>query len=220
MTDALVALAKRMGREPLISIDSPGFIVNHVGRAYVPEAGRLVAEGIARFDEVDRIMTGAPGFRLGPFALLDLIGSDISVAAMESIWGQFFAEPMYATGPRAETARHSAASTARRTARAGTTTTTASAASRLHASPKASARALVWVRPSETNPHVHRRPDRAVDRRQASPSTARSIHGSDALILLTPVGWDIDHGGTAISASTRAAPSASTCCSGSRARAR
>ena len=99
VTDALVALARRMGREPAVSVDSPGFIVNHVGRAYVPEAGRIVAERIATFDEVDRIMTGAPGFRLGPFALLDLIGSDISVAAMESIWGQFFAEPMYATGP-------------------------------------------------------------------------------------------------------------------------
>jgi 3-hydroxybutyryl-CoA dehydrogenase len=97
--ETLIGLARRMGREPVVSADSPGFIVNHVGRAYVPEAGRIVAEGIARFDEVDRIMTGAPGFRLGPFALLDLIGSDISVAVMESIWQQFFAEPMYATGP-------------------------------------------------------------------------------------------------------------------------
>ena len=67
-----------------------------------PDSHNVVAVGaerIAQFHEVDRIMTGAPGFRLGPFALLDLIGSDISVAAMESIWGQFFGEPMYATGP-------------------------------------------------------------------------------------------------------------------------
>ncbi len=99
VTTALTALARRLGREPVVSVDSPGFIVNHVGRAYAPEAGRLVGEGIASFFDVDRIMTGAPGFRLGPFALLDLIGSDISVAVMESVWSQYFAEPMYAPGP-------------------------------------------------------------------------------------------------------------------------
>ena len=99
VTQALIALARRMRREPVVSADSPGFIVNHVGRGYVPEAARIVSEGIARFGDVDRIMTGAPGFRLGPFALLDLVGSDVSVAVMESIWGQYFAESMYAPGP-------------------------------------------------------------------------------------------------------------------------
>jgi len=97
--DALVALARRMGREPLVSADSPGFIVNHVGRAYAPEAGRIAAEGIAWFSDIDRVMTGAAGFRMGPFALLDLIGSDISVGVMESIQAQYFGEPMYAPTP-------------------------------------------------------------------------------------------------------------------------
>ncbi len=96
---SLIGLARRIGREPVVSTDSPGFIVNHVGRAYAPEAARLVAEQVATFSEIDHIMTGAPGFRLGPFALLDLIGSDISVGVMESIWGQYFAEPMYAPNP-------------------------------------------------------------------------------------------------------------------------
>jgi len=96
---ALTVIARRMTRVPVVCTDSPGFIVNHIGRAYVPEAARLVAEGIAEPVDIDRIMTEAVGMRMGPFALLDLIGSDVSVSVMESLWGQFYCEPMYAPHP-------------------------------------------------------------------------------------------------------------------------
>ncbi|MFZ4809320.1 MAG: 3-hydroxyacyl-CoA dehydrogenase [Hyphomicrobiaceae bacterium] len=99
VTAALVTIARRMTREPIVCADSPGFVVNHIGRAYVPEAARIQSEGIATHAEIDAIMTGAPGFRMGPFALLDLIGADVSVSVMESLWSQFYAEPMYATQP-------------------------------------------------------------------------------------------------------------------------
>ena len=99
VTEALMVIGRRMAREPVLCADSPGFIVNHVGRAYVPEAARIVAEGIAEPVEVDRIMTGAVGMRMGPFTLLDLVGADVSVAVMESLWSQFYCEPMYATQP-------------------------------------------------------------------------------------------------------------------------
>jgi 3-hydroxybutyryl-CoA dehydrogenase len=36
-----------MAREPVLCTDSPAFLVNHVGRAFVPEAQRLLTEGIA-----------------------------------------------------------------------------------------------------------------------------------------------------------------------------
>jgi len=96
VSDTLMAIARRMTREPVLCTDSPGFIVNHIGRAYVPEASRILSEGIAQHYEIDRIMCGAPGFKLGPFGLIDLVGSDVSVSVMESIWGQYFSEPMYA----------------------------------------------------------------------------------------------------------------------------
>ena len=96
---ALKTITQRMGREPVVCADSPGFIVNHIGRAYVPEAARIVAEGIASAAEVDRIMVEAAGMRMGPFALLDLIGSDVSVAVMDSLWAQYYGEPMYAPQP-------------------------------------------------------------------------------------------------------------------------
>jgi 3-hydroxybutyryl-CoA dehydrogenase len=96
VTDALMVIARRMTREPVRCTDSPGFIVNHIGRAYVPEAARIVAEGIATPFAVDRIMTGAAGFKMGPFQLQDLVGADVSVSVMESLLNQFYGEPMYA----------------------------------------------------------------------------------------------------------------------------
>ncbi len=97
--EVLTAVARRMTRVPVVCTDSPGFVVNHIGRAYVPEAARIVAEGIAEPAEIDRIMTEAVGMRMGPFTLLDLVGADVSVSVMESLWGQFYSEPMYAPQP-------------------------------------------------------------------------------------------------------------------------
>jgi 3-hydroxybutyryl-CoA dehydrogenase len=178
-----------MGREPAVSVDSPGFIVNHVGRAYVPEAGRLVAERIAQFHEIDRIMTGAPGFRLGPFALLDLIGSDISVAAMESIWGQFFGEPMYATGPELKLR----VTGGQFGAKSGLGWYRYDSGKRIEPPPAAMPKArpkLVWIAPSQACPHFTvdltayaAQQGIAVDRSEAPPA--------EALIVITPVGWDL-----------------------------
>jgi 3-hydroxybutyryl-CoA dehydrogenase len=99
VTEALLTVSKRMTREPVVCTDSPGFIVNHIGRAYAPEGGRILAEGIATHAEIDRILTGAPGFRMGPFTLQDLVGADVSVSVMESLLAQFYGEPMYAPQP-------------------------------------------------------------------------------------------------------------------------
>src|SRR6185295_2722164 len=72
--DALVALARRFGHTPVRCKDTPGFVVNHAGRAYVPEALRVLSEGTTDFATIDRILVDAAGFRLGPFGLMDLVG--------------------------------------------------------------------------------------------------------------------------------------------------
>ena len=95
MGDALVALAKRYGHTPVRCKDTPGFIVNHAGRGYVPESLRVLQEGVADFATIDRILVDAAGFRLGPFELLDLIGLDVSHAVMESMYAQYYDEPKY-----------------------------------------------------------------------------------------------------------------------------
>ena len=94
-TDALTALAKRFGHTPVRCKDTPGFIVNHAGRAFVPEALRVLSEGIADFATIDRILVDAAGFRLGPFGLMDLVGLDVAHAVMKSMYQQYFEEPKY-----------------------------------------------------------------------------------------------------------------------------
>jgi 3-hydroxybutyryl-CoA dehydrogenase len=95
VTDALTALAKRFGHTPVRCKDTPGFVVNHAGRAYVPEALRVLSEGVADFATIDRILVEAAGFRLGPFGLMDLVGLDVAHAVMKSMYEQYFEEPKY-----------------------------------------------------------------------------------------------------------------------------
>ena len=99
VSDTLVSLAERIGHTPVRAQDTPGFIVNHAGRGYGPEALRIVGEGIADVAEVDRILRDAAGFRMGPFELFDLTGLDVSHPAMESIYNQYYQEPRYRPSP-------------------------------------------------------------------------------------------------------------------------
>jgi len=96
---ALVELAKRFGHAPVRCGDSPGFVVNHAGRGLVTEALRILSEGVAPFEEIDRILRDAAGFRMGPFELLDLTGLDVSQPVMESIYHQFYEEPRFRPSP-------------------------------------------------------------------------------------------------------------------------
>ncbi len=93
--DGLAAFARQMGHTPVRAQDTPGFIVNHAGRAYGTEALRIVSEGVADFATIDRILRDQVGFRLGPFELLDLTGLDVSHPVMESIYHQYYDEPRY-----------------------------------------------------------------------------------------------------------------------------
>ena len=94
-TDALTGLARRFGHTPVRCKDTPGFVVNHAGRAFVPEALRVLSEGVADPATIDRILVDAAGFRLGPFGLMDLVGLDVAHAVMKSMYQQYFEEPKY-----------------------------------------------------------------------------------------------------------------------------
>jgi len=84
-----------MGHTAVIATDTPGFIVNHAGRAYSTEALRTVSERVADFATIDRVLRDQMGFRLGPFELFDLTALDVSHPVMESIYGQYYQEPRY-----------------------------------------------------------------------------------------------------------------------------
>ena len=91
----LAEYARQMGHTPVQAADTPGFIVNHAGRAYGTEALRIVGEGIADFATIDAILKDQVGFKLGPFELMDLTALDVSHPVMESIYQQYFQEPRY-----------------------------------------------------------------------------------------------------------------------------
>lgn len=84
-----------LGHYTAQTTDTPGFLVNHAGRAFGTEALRILAEGSASVADIDRIMTDQGGFRMGPFTLMDLTGLDVSGAVMESIYHQYYQEPRY-----------------------------------------------------------------------------------------------------------------------------
>ncbi|SDU37613.1 3-hydroxyacyl-CoA dehydrogenase [Halopseudomonas salegens] len=91
----LVELADKAGHFPAITPDTPGFLVNHAGRAFGTEALRMLSEGVATPQQIDRILRDGPGFRMGPFELFDLTGLDVSHAVMESVYEQFYHDPRY-----------------------------------------------------------------------------------------------------------------------------
>lgn len=97
--DGLVELTHRMGHTPVCAKDTPGFIVNHAGRGFVTEALRILGEGIAEHQDVDRVMRQGAGFRMGPFELLDLTALDVSHPAMEAIYNQYYQEPRLRPSP-------------------------------------------------------------------------------------------------------------------------
>jgi len=99
VVERLLAFGAALGHTPVRARDTPGFIVNHAGRGYGTEALRILGEGIADVATIDRVLTDGAGFRMGPFALFDLTGLDVSQPVMESIYHQYYEEPRFRPSP-------------------------------------------------------------------------------------------------------------------------
>lgn len=91
-------VATALGKRPVVSADSPGFIVNRVARPFYGESLKMVGEGTATIEQIDGAIRGA-GFRMGPFELMDLIGIDVNFAVTKSVYEAFFGEPRYRPHP-------------------------------------------------------------------------------------------------------------------------
>ena len=95
----LRSVAEALGQRAFVVGDTPGFLVNHIGRALTGEALRMLDEGVAAPAEIDRIARDALHFRMGPFELLDLVGLDVSAAVAGQIWRAFGEEPRFRPAP-------------------------------------------------------------------------------------------------------------------------
>jgi len=82
-------LAKTIGKQPVVAMDSPGFIVNRVARHFYLESLLALEEGVADPATIDRIME-SNGFRMGPFRLMALIGVDTNHEVSKSLFDGFF----------------------------------------------------------------------------------------------------------------------------------
>jgi 3-hydroxybutyryl-CoA dehydrogenase len=90
---------KAMGKTPARAKDTPGFIVNRIARPFYNEGLRILGDGDASVETIDRVMKQAGNFRMGPFELMDLIGNDINFAATESLYRSFFEDPRFRPSP-------------------------------------------------------------------------------------------------------------------------
>ena len=88
-----------MGRTPIRARDSVGFVANRCVRPFFLESLRMLGEGVAPHDEIDRIVRLGAGLRMGPFELMDLIGIDVNFAVAKSFWEQSFGEPRWRPTP-------------------------------------------------------------------------------------------------------------------------
>lgn len=94
--DAAVALARRMGKEPIVVRDAPGFASSRLGLLLGLEAMRMVEEGVASPEDIDRAMTLGYNHPVGPLRLTDLVGLDVRLAIaryLHRTLGDRFAPP-------------------------------------------------------------------------------------------------------------------------------
>ena len=96
--DALFAFAKRLGKEPILAQDTPGFVVNRLLVPYLLYAIRLLEQGLASKEDIDKGMKLGCGYPMGPFELLDFVGLDTTYYIAEIMFDEF-KDPMMAAPP-------------------------------------------------------------------------------------------------------------------------
>ncbi|HEY8133700.1 MAG TPA: 3-hydroxyacyl-CoA dehydrogenase family protein [Thermoanaerobaculia bacterium] len=99
-SDATIAqareVAERMGKQPIVVRDTPGFATSRLGIAIGLEAIRMLEDGVASAEDIDRAMELGYNHPMGPLRLSDLVGLDVRLATAEylaSMLGPRFEPP-------------------------------------------------------------------------------------------------------------------------------
>jgi 3-hydroxybutyryl-CoA dehydrogenase len=93
------AFVQRIRKEPVACRDTPGFVVNRILIPVLNDAVRVLEEGTASAEDIDRAMKAGTSWPIGPLALIDLIGVDVHVHAAEALY-EAYREPRFAPPPR------------------------------------------------------------------------------------------------------------------------
>jgi 3-hydroxybutyryl-CoA dehydrogenase len=81
--------AKSLGKEPIRTQDTPGFIVNRLLVPYLLDAVRALEEGVGTREDIDKAMELGCGHPMGPLRLLDFVGLDTTYAIAEIMFGEY-----------------------------------------------------------------------------------------------------------------------------------
>jgi len=93
------ALARKLGKTPIVVKNSPGFVVNRILCPMLNEAVFALQEGLASAEAIDEGMKLGCNHPIGPLALCDMIGLDVLLAVMNVFYADFN-DPKYRPAPR------------------------------------------------------------------------------------------------------------------------
>jgi len=96
--DAIIELARELGKTPAVANDFPGFVSNRILMPYINEAVYALQDGVAEVAAIDTIAKLGFAHPMGPLALADLIGLDTCVAIMKVLQNGFN-DDKYAPAP-------------------------------------------------------------------------------------------------------------------------
>ncbi|MBP6143349.1 MAG: 3-hydroxybutyryl-CoA dehydrogenase [Proteocatella sp.] len=82
-------LSKAVGKVPVEIEEAPGFVVNRILIPMINEAVGILADGVAKKEDIDEAMKLGANHPMGPLALADLIGLDVCLAIMEVLYSEF-----------------------------------------------------------------------------------------------------------------------------------
>ena len=85
----IIELSTNMGKVPVEVNEAPGFVVNRVLIPMVNEAVGILADGVAKSEDIDNAMKLGANHPMGPLALGDLIGLDVCLAIMEVLHSEY-----------------------------------------------------------------------------------------------------------------------------------
>ncbi|UUZ58370.1 3-hydroxyacyl-CoA dehydrogenase family protein [Nocardioides sp. B-3] len=89
VNETVLALCAKVGKVAVSCGDRSGFIVNCLLFPYLNDAVKLLDSGAATIDEIDDAIKEQAGFPMGPFALLDVVGNDVSLAIQQELFAEF-----------------------------------------------------------------------------------------------------------------------------------
>jgi len=96
--DAVKDLTLKMGKAPVEINEAPGFVVNRLLIPMLNEGMYALMEGVANAEDIDTSMKFGAGHPMGPLALADMIGLDVCLAIMETLYKEF-GDPKYRPCP-------------------------------------------------------------------------------------------------------------------------